>query len=91
MKTTYSLWALLIPLNLQLGIPFPRTPFKTQDVITVSDSNLYFVEIMFLKLVDIFLLFHTMVITSKILTTYNKILSVYSNLKMPMHLRWFMS
>jgi hypothetical protein len=63
-QIVYDLFLFLI--NLKLGIPFPRTAFRTQDVITVSDPNIDFVEIMLLKLVDIFLLSPTMLITSKV-------------------------
>ena len=70
LKTAYSLWLCLFFINLKLGIHFPRIAIRTQDVIASSNSSLDFVDIMFLKLVGVFIFVHIMLImiTPKILS-----------------------
>ena len=70
MKTALTIWALFIPYKSQVGHTYPedRNCGHKMLLLRLSDSNLEYVEIMVMKLVDIFLLFHTMLMTSKFLS-----------------------
>ena len=73
MKTALSVWALFIPYTSQVGNTYPENPNCGHKMVLLqtSDSNLEYVEIMVMKLVNIFLLVCTILMTSKFLSISN--------------------
>ena len=73
MKTALSVWALLIRYKSQVRhtIPNDRNCGHKMLLLRLSDSNLEYVKIMDMNLVDIFLFVYTMLMTLKFLSIEN--------------------